>query len=275
MPYDDNGQEAVGAGSPSGHVRRQDLLIILAVLLVLAALSAPIYNHFRVRGEIAEDKANLREVFNSMSGYAQDNNDRLPPAYYELGGGTVAHEAGLPVAWPTLVGPGMSSRAKLRARAASPAESAQVLDGKSADRPVLVSYGMYRGLSCAPVGMVPDPTESVLVADSANGGARGSYNPVPLLDPDGRPSKSDAFVLGWDDSNTVFSAGTKAVTRLAIFGAKDGDFETGKAKTRFGTTLYAVTVAGSLRELAPRDAKVRYVYPLLEGEWWANPRIYR
>lgn len=273
MPYEPDGTEAVETYATSAHVRKRDIVIIVAVLLVLAAASAPIYNHFRARGEIAENKQNLREVFNSMTGYAQDNNDRLPPAYYELGGGTVAHEAGLPVAWPTLVGPGMSARARLRARAASAEESARVLDGSSADRAVLVSYGMYRGLSCAPVGMVPDPTESILVADSANGGARGSYNPVPLLDPDGQPSTSDGFVIGWDDSNTVFSAETKAVTRLAIYGAKDGDFTS--AKARFGTTVYAVTVAGSLRELAPSDAQVRYVYPLLEGEWWANPRIYR
>lgn len=265
------GEEGFERPRSDGHVRRRDLAIIVAVLLVLAALSAPVYRHFRERGEIAENKQNLREVYNAASGYAQDNNDRLPPAYYELGGGTVAFESGLPVAWPTLVGPGMSARAKLRARAAKAEEAAKVLDGANAGKALEVAYGMYRGLSCAPVGMVPEPSDSVLFADSANAGANGSLDPVPLLGPDGQPAGQDAFVIGWDDSNVVFSSKTRFVTRLAVY----GDPESPKARARFGDTVYSITVAGSLRELAPRDARVRYTYPLLEGEWWANPRVYR
>lgn len=251
------------------YTSRKDLLTIAIVFVVLAAVGWPTYQGMLREGQKVENKENLRAVWNAVSAYSQNNNDRLPPVYYEVGEGRAATLDGLPVAWPTLVADGLGPRAKMYSKAATMPELASVLSPTGKGMALKVSYGMYRGLSCVPVSYIPDPSESVLLADSANRGSRGSFDPVPMLDGEGNVSENDGYVLGWDDSNHLYSASTKRVTRLATF--KEGK----KAVTRFGTSLFGVTAGGSLMEMAPSDDKVEFLYPSLTGKWWADPQVYR
>ncbi|MCC6403075.1 MAG: hypothetical protein IT207_03615 [Fimbriimonadaceae bacterium] len=266
---DDTDVEDKPTGRRSRYTSRKDVIAILVILAVLAAVALPAYQGMVREGQKVENKENLRAIWNAISTYSQDNNDRLPPTYYELGDGVAAHVDGLPVAWPTLVASGLGPRASFMSRAAQESEVARVVPATKSEKGLAVTYGMYRGLSCVPTTYIPSENESILLTDSANRGARGSFDPSPLLDEEGKPADHDGFVLGWDDSNREYTPETKRVTRLAVF--REG----GKVVTRFGKSLYGVTAAGQLVELAPGDDEVDFLYPTLTGAWWADPKVYR
>lgn len=251
------------------YTSRKDIIAIVVILAILALVALPAYNGMVREGQKVENKENLRAIWVAISTYSQNNNDRLPPTYYELGEGRAAHVEGLPVGWPTLVANGLGPRASFKSRAARRSEVSTVVPHTSNLTGLEVTYGMYRGLSCVPNSYIPDEAESILLADTANQGARGSADPIPLLNEDGKPAEQDGFVIGWDDSNYEYTPSTKRVTRLAFFQENE------KTVTRFGKSLYGVTAAGRLVELAPGDDQVDFLYPTLTGPWWADPKVYR
>jgi prepilin-type processing-associated H-X9-DG protein/prepilin-type N-terminal cleavage/methylation domain-containing protein len=56
-----------------------EILIVVAVVLVIAALLFPVFNRVREKGKQAACQSNLRQLYIGLQQYVQDNDSRQPP----------------------------------------------------------------------------------------------------------------------------------------------------------------------------------------------------
>jgi hypothetical protein len=264
-----------GESRGGGYVSRKDVKWIAATLIVLAIVFVPIWNTLREQSERQRCRQNMKAMSEAIAQYAIDNNDRFPPAYNMSDTDAPGLGYAYPATWATHVQPLMNPRASFRCPSAGEDEVVNVLAGEPGKPPIDLTYGMYKGLSAVPSGMVPNPGEVVLLAETANNGAAGSFNPVPFRDAGGKVVTSDGFLIGWSDSNLLYGDQSETVTRLAFRGTQDGTFDGPDVRGRHGKIIHAISAEGGLIQLTPSQAKVDYLYPTLRGRWWANSQIYR
>lgn len=267
-------------GSPvrgSQYVTKRDLKGLAIVLALVFAVLAWIYPYFKRQAEKAQCFGNAKAIADAMRLYAQENNDRLPPAYTVVSGEAPVLVNGRPWTWASALQQYMNPRRSFKCPSAQDAEVSMVADARNTTKGLPLTYGMYVGASLASIGQISDPDRMVVVAETVNGGALGTFNPRPLLDAEGRPSPVDGFLIGYDTGNFEFDATTSRVTRLAFPGSARqavGDGVTG----RHGGKIHVVYVSGRAATVGPAFAEV---FPEVEtfgarrrvrlGEPWGTP----
>jgi hypothetical protein len=256
---------------------KKDVRNVLIALAVITIGMYPVYKMMERNSERARCQANMKAISDALGLYASVH-DRYPIIYAM----DEEHEPlldgrGLPgTTWASDISEYMNARANFLCPSSLAQEVAAIPTARTApeqklkehpERTELISYGMYAAYSGFPVAMVENPGSTVIVAETSNLGARGSFDPVPF-----KNKAPDCFVIGWDNSNTAPDDQTKAVTRLAIFDAA-GKFTTSdtparhdiETKDKGAPGIYALTASGGRTVLRPPSAI--YSTTGLTGNW--------
>jgi prepilin-type processing-associated H-X9-DG protein len=213
----------------SGHVTKRELLIYAIALGVAAFLLIPVYNHLMEIRNSHICTQNLLDIGTAIEGYAEDNDDRFPPVYmvaedqvgpHVFGGNSV-------VSWATVISQYMKKKESFKCPAAQPDEGVQNLASDNGAN-IVSDYGMYAAFSTVGRGSVSQISGSALIADSDNGGANGTLDPLPLKDSKGN-RVPDGMVIGLDNTNFTDEDRSqhaidtaKYATRLAAPGSVNG-----------------------------------------------------
>jgi len=240
------------------YLSKKDLKWGILGIGIFMGLMYPIYKSFERQSQEHKCKQNMAAIFKATSQYMLENDDKYPPAY-ATGEGTDAPylEDGKPYAWANLpaIDGGLNPRASFVCPSASTEEITLTQGlGKSEK----LTYGMFAGLAGVSTSDVENLSQSLLIGETSNHGAAGSYNPTPFVTEDGDEVAQDGFLIGFDDSNSVYSGKAKTVTRLAFRDTKSGEFPNTKPGRHDGG-IYFVTADGSLQKLLPPAAMVKYV----------------
>ena len=220
---------------------------------------------------------NMRAISAAFGQYAAENDDKFP-AIYASGaqGEPLLDPKGNAFAWTSVVSQYMNKRASFLCPSAT-AEEAVIVSTMRKDKPdqklrehpentELLTYGMYAAYSTFLISQVENPNVVVMLAETSNLGARDSFDPLPFKDENGRIIPFDAFAIGWDNSNRVPDAKTKAVTRLAFYDVKNGNF-TSEGPMRHDAGIHALTTGGGLVLLKPQDALYQQMPGMGAGRW--------
>lgn len=264
-PYDPQAPEDQSPGR-SAYFTRKEIRTLGIVLLVVFLLLLPVYNLLKRRSEKSICSRNMGKIAQAIGFYAVDNDDRYPPLYSTVAGGS-APGPGENSPWPSTWGGSVArymQRGSLVCPSAQPTEIVETAHPEKGGQPLRMTYGMYTPYGAYARSSVENPDQVILIAETSNLGAEDTYDPLPF--PGG-----DAFVIGWDNDNLQPNASTQFVTRLAFPESKGGQFrETGP--TRHDKEIHALSAAGSLQRLKPNMARVEIVRSLgLPGGMWAAP----
>ena len=269
---DDFAPDEPEGSAKSEYMSGKDWRWIIGIIVVVGVSLWPVYRIFDDRRKDYVCKTNIGGIAKALQSYATGNDDRFPPLYEITSEGNVAvgtaQEGGEgSLVWLSPLGDHMRGGAEVSCPAAHEDEHTDVLlYGSGFERIVHLSYGMYATMSSLPTGDVTKPDETVLVAETSNQGAQGSYDPIPNLNLDG-PASDNGFCIGWDNSNFMFDKDTVTVTRLAFRGTSTGDFRADEVQGRHNQGINAVTVDGNLIRLSPTGALVNHKPPYLDGLW--------
>jgi hypothetical protein len=269
--YDPTAPEG-DARAGSQYLSKRDLRIVIAGFLLLTIILWPIYLHLRRDAWKTECAHNMRSIANAMTQYAEQNDGRLPPLVQRQGR-MVLLEDGYPVTWATVISPYLSPRNNMMCPAAAPEERMAVRTlrtppvKRGIDPPrgtEYLTYGMYAPYSSLLLGVIANPGTTILIAETANRGARDTFNPIPYETTEGEDSAFDAFGIGFDNDNFVPNAETQYVTRLAFYGTRDAVFAEDAAGRhdflidgRRRSGVHGITAAGTLARLLPPQAQVQ------------------
>ncbi|MBS1714530.1 MAG: hypothetical protein JST30_09365 [Armatimonadetes bacterium] len=253
------------------YTSKKDLFWILVVVTVTVVVAASMIKAQGPNRDKTICRRNLKHIADALLSYSVQESDVLPPAYYmdSDGGPVIQAETGAPVTWMSLIEPHLNSRADFVCPSAKPEERSPNFSFQKGVGTFPGTYGMYRGLSCVPINRIPNSGSSVLVAETAESGANGSYDPEPFA-----KDRPDGFLIGWDNGNLDFDLSTKSVTRLA-FGNSASGYREGSSTTRHPEEIFGITVEKGLVSLTPAGAAVQQDAPRLKGRWWADPNLYK
>ena len=258
-------------GYQSQYITKKDAIRIGIVLVVLIILFIPVYRIMKSNGDKTVAKRNLRGAWFAMGIYSEGYDQRYPALFQEGENGAPYLENDMPVVWASQLSGLLPSGVDLKDSAADDSEvcrvNGTVLDTKSGPGKTEVdfielTYGMYAPLATRPTSDVLNPSSTVLVAQTSNSGARGTFNPLPFRRSDGTVVPFDGFMVGWDTTNRDFYdigalEDANSVTRLAFFDTEDGEFEGSNAEGRHGRSIYTIHVDGTLGEISSSDALIR------------------
>lgn len=263
--------EPEGPRPASGtYVSRKDIIIIVCVLAVLAILFTPIFKLMEGNAQNSVCVKNLTNIKTAMGLYLTNNDGRYPPAYVEGDNRSPVQFDGMTNNWASVVSPYRSSFGSFTCPTAKRDENSPTQNSEPGQLPIQLSYGFYRARATQPDALVTDPATAILVAETINHGASGSFNPLPFITSDDKEVPLDGFLIGWDDSNFEFKHETSAVTRLAFANVRDGKFGSGEAKTRHDKHINALTTGGNLKHLTPSQSFVERTGNRLTGAWEAR-----
>ncbi|MBX3110605.1 MAG: hypothetical protein KF857_01235 [Fimbriimonadaceae bacterium] len=241
----------------SDYISGKDLRWIALILVVLAALGYPIYNHMREDSQRTICKRNLSAISKAVIGYAEVYDGRYPPLYVEGDNQTPYLDKGKPIVWASTVSAYMSSYGTFTCPAASKEEATHIhTQTKDGPGEADLTYGMYGPLATRPEQEVARPESTVLVTETANMGARKTFAPVDFQNSKSEVVPFNGFLVGWDNSNFTWDEKTKYVTHLAFYDTADGVFEDDKTPARHGRTIMCLYADGSLGRLVPSNAMV-------------------
>lgn len=259
---------AVEGERPSGnqYIQLKDLRIWAIALILFGAASYPVYMVLAGNSERHRCISNLGAIYNATNLYAEQHDNRFPPIARTAGDfvtPTLSPE-GHPYSWVSDVSSFMSTRQNFVCPTAKDAEVVRNESPESSKKTVNSAYGMYVPYGGLLSSLVESPDEVVLIAETSNGGAESTLDPVPYGS--GLP---DGFAIGWSSSNGLPATGTASVTRLAFPGSAKGATKVG----RHGAFIQALTASGKLITLAPEDA----TYNTGGGvnPHWKVPPVYR
>ncbi len=244
-------------GSSSGYLSKRDLRIVLIGMVLFFGALTPFYIYFRGETEASQCLLNMRAISGALGLYAQENDERMPPAYVVVGFDAPLIQNGRAVTWATVIQGYMNPRRTFRCPSAKPEEVAKC-SGLKAGQTLEVTYGLYTAMQGKVVSQLASAANTVLIAETSNNGARNTYNPKPLV------GGQDAFLIGFDSGNQynlsdpAFQedmAKISRITRLAFYETQDGKFdETTKARHRAG--IHAIMADGSAKILKASAANV-------------------
>jgi len=264
--------EPEGAKSASGtYVSKRDAAIVGVILIVLTGLFWPIFQMLKANALNAECVRNLTSMKNAIGLYQTNNDGRYPPMYVEGDNRSpYLFNNGVPNTWASVISPYRSSFGSFTCPEAKKEENVMVQNGESGKGDIPLSYGLYRARALQPEALITDPNSAILIAETSNYGASGSYNPLPFITTDEKDVKVDGFAIGWDNSNFAFNYQTTAVTRLAFTNVSEGKFDGDKPGTRHSKHINALLVSGQLHHLIPHDSFVDRTGNRLTGLWEAR-----
>lgn len=252
-----------GAKSPGAqYMTRKDVKWILgATILILIGL-VPVYISMRDKAYATTCKKNLSKIGEALQLYADQHDDRFPPVYEAGAGGEPAvGPGGYPYTWVSDIQPLMSVRGSFVCPSADPSEYAYSASPTGGD-PIPSTYGFYTAYSSNPMKEVDNGDTIVLVAETANAGAMGTFDPLPF-----KNCKQDGFLIGWDNSNSAPDESTVAMTRLAFRDTAKGNYT--QANGRHGFVCHAISVNRGLLLLNSEDIQTEYdrTKYSLSGQW--------
>lgn len=240
---------------------------MIAIALVgLTLIGIPLYKVFKRKSDDAVCRKNFKGMADAISLYSESYDQRFP-SVYEPGEGqppTLAEKnRNLPVVWSSAIAPFMNDRLSFTCPAADESEAVRVNGTTTVStmfnpkakviNHVDLTYGMYVAMGTKPRSDFISPESTILLAETANHGAQGSFNPLPFFGEDGE-IPYDGFLIAYNDSNSTFSAATSAVTRLAFYGVVDGDFT--KATARHEKTINVLYIDGHIGAISPEESYV-------------------
>lgn len=266
--YDPNAVDG-DSNRGSNYVTKKDFRVIVIGILAFTIMLIPIYKVLERNSEKARCAQNMAAIANGIGQYAALHDDRFPPLMRTAGDAPDLGEKGVPFTWASDVQEFMNARASFLCPTAKPEEIVQTesLNGG----PLPVTYGMYAPYSGFLRSQIDDPDMTIIVAETSNYGATGTYNPNPFKDAQGRNIPFDGFAIGLDDNNLYGTEASKFVTRLAFPGSANGKFEE-KGQTRHDGGIHAITATGSASPLLkPNDAIITRRFGLPGGIWTVPP----
>lgn len=225
-------------------------------IVVIGLLLSPVYFVLKERSLAYICKRNFQSMANSLSLYAAENNDRLPPAFVTMDGVTpyIEKDGGM-YTWAFLIDPYMRKGSSFQCPKAS--ESDCYLDHDSETGKLMpVSYGMYLPLSGMPISSISNPESAIVISETNSAGSEDVFNPHPILGLDGNPVR-DGFVITWDFGNQAKNDKALSVSRLAFPGTDTGKFEK-NGRTRHPEGNHFLTVSGSAISLPQTAALVEW-----------------
>lgn len=258
--------EPEGTPRGSAYVSGRDVKILAIVLVALIALLTPVYLHYKGESESSQCLANVNAMFKAVGFYTEDNNDRFPPAYVVGPGESPMLFDGKPFTWASLVVDRMNPRRSFRCPSADEEEVAVAAHPSSTKKSVPMTYGMYVAMSAAAINRIVDPSNTILIAETSNHGARGTYNPKPFVSPDGVESLVDGFLIGYDTGNQTPAATSEFVTRLAFRDSKSGPYGQ-KSTSRHSKGIHVLYASGQAGTIQPRAARLRRLGSDVVGLW--------
>lgn len=194
----------------SAYASKKDIKWMLIGVGGLLLLLYPAYLYMLGISNVHVCASNLNAMYQAVSLYAQDNEGRFPP---------IAEEAD-PRTGAPLMANGRLSTWMSQAFRYQPKESIYRCPAAADDelvpsegrvenptthqmetRTILSSYGMYRPYGGAVSTNIERSSQTVIIAETSNRGAQGSYDPHPFLSPEGQPLPYDGFSIGWSGGN--------------------------------------------------------------------------
>ncbi len=279
LSTEDFAPDAPEGASRSEYINRKDLKWIIIILVALGVVLTPVYLIMRGQQQRQACAGNLGQMYKGLYLYSQLNDDRLPPVYEMEGDGTpriqVLDGKDSVITWASHLGSHIPDRVRMSCPASSADENVPTLvygrPGKD-DAIEPVSYGMAVSLSSMPLGDLAAPNDTLLITESSDNGAQGSYNPLPFRR-EGKVVPFDGMAIGWDNSNSFPNAQTKAMTRLAFRNTSQGNFGA-DALGRHNLVNNAIMADGSLRFLSAADARVKIQRGRPSGIWNVEATFY-
>lgn len=252
--YDPNAVEGDASGGGQ-YITAKDLRIWGIALVVIAIFAFPIYKVLEGNSERHRCIVDLQAVYEAVNLYAGEHDNRYPPlARLDPDGKPSLGDTGLPYTWASDAAAFMTKRASFTCPSSDPSEN--VRSESAGGGEIASSYGMYIPDGGTLTTLVESPDDAILVAETANLGVKGSFDPMPY--PSSRP---DGFAIGWSDGNSAPTKKTAGITRLALFE------ENGKrTRGRHGNYVQAMTASGRLLRLTADDTAYR-----LDGVSGINP----
>lgn len=261
-PYDPDEPEP---SQRSAYLTRKDLKRLGIGLVILIPILIAAYRALLGQSELHRCALNFNAIHAAIGIYEVDWNDRFPPAAVSKPDGVPFVFDGKPVTWGTQLRRYMPPRASLSCPSADPSEVMQAQDPVSSAKSVPMSYGIYAAMAAYPSALVTNPSGTIVISETSNFGAKKTYNPFPFED-GGQRLPFDAYLIGYDNSNTVPSATTRAVTRLAFYETANGVF-TPDTRARHGDRIHALFADGHLGFIRAPDAIVRFRGETPVGLW--------
>ena len=274
----------------TGHVTKKDVRYVVTALIVLAIFLFPVYDTLKGQADWHTCAGNMNNIFQAVSLYMADNDERFPPVAEEADSrtGVPFISNGHVTTWATQVykyNPKVNFFCPSASDDEAVATGARIDDPTTHERKTITfadSYGMFRGLSAASKSLIPHPENNILFAETSNNGAQSSYDPAPFRAANGATTPFDAFVIGWDApgpaaadndlkyANVEPQKNSKFVTRLAFRNSKGGYSK--DSVSRHGEKIHAITADGNLINLVPGDARIKSDSGV-PNPFWATPAI--
>lgn len=260
--------EPEGSAVGRTHLSRRDLLILAGVFATLIAIAIPVYGMLRAQAWEHTCTGNLKAISQALLLYREENNDRFPPTHVDVGGADAPLLVdGRVVSWATQAQTFMTERASFKCPASTPDEDVPSQHLLERAKNFASSYGLYAPRGAAAYSSLENPDTAVVVAETANHGARATYNPTPLLDRDGKASTLDGFLIGSDGGNgREIPPDATHVTRLAFPDTASGTFKpTGPARHPSG--IRALMASGRVVWITPDRAAIERRFKLPTRFW--------
>jgi hypothetical protein len=256
------------------YMTRRDLKVIGAAILVFAVVSVPVYRMLLKQTESSRCTRNMQGIYEALTLYASEHDGRYPPIDRAESIGSIAPslgEDGHVYTWASDVAGYLNARASFQCPSAQDSELVTTEDPRGPHKTLLSSYGMYSAYGTVLTSLVETPDTTIIVAETSNGGAQGTYDPLPLKSAGGQ-ALPDGFVMGWDNGNENPEKTSSFVTRLAFPGTANGKF-LGDGDARHGNTIHMLTAGGSMIDAKPPSAIYRE--GLRTSPKWTPPPITR
>lgn len=240
-------------------------LLLLAVVALLGGI--PIYRWGLDLRNKKLCSSNVQALGEALNLYTESYDDRYPPLFEATAAGEPNVQDGrTPVTWATFIRGQHNGRNTLSCPAA---EEDEVAKTEWSGGPQPITYGLYAAHAAVTRSTIDSPDETILLAETSSLGSHGSFDPLPYRDGDGNPIP-DAYVIGWDNSNTEPNAKTKSVTRLAFRDTNGGRFGP-ESHSRHSSGIHAMTVSGRRILLSPDSSRTTWGVSTLRGQWRNQP----